>query len=387
MGIAPSGDSQDARSPTVKVGLGLYRHMLTPDYFAFARQAGATHVVIHLTDYFNKGGSNPRNNQPTGEKQQAWGVAGDPAKIWTAEEMKKIRGEVESAGLKLYAIENIDPAFWHDVLLDGPKRAQQIENVKTIVRRMGEAGIPVLGYNFSLAGVTGRVTGPWGRGGAVTVGMEGGEDAPIPNGMVWNMIYDENAPAGTLAPVAHEELWQRLQRFLADVMPTAEKAGVRLAAHPDDPPVPVLRQQPRLVYEPQMYQRLIDLDRSASNQLELCVGTLSEMARGDVYEAVENYSRQGRIAYIHLRNVVGKVPHYRETFIDEGQVDMIRILSILHKNHFDGVVIPDHTPQMSCAAPWHAGMAHTIGYMLAALATIEKNSKPGEAAAADVRRA
>ena len=60
----------------MKIGLGLYRHMLTPEYFAFARQAGATHVVIHLTDYFNKGGSNPTNNQPTGEKSEAWGVAG-----------------------------------------------------------------------------------------------------------------------------------------------------------------------------------------------------------------------------------------------------------------------------------------------------------------------
>ncbi|MFZ0431203.1 MAG: mannonate dehydratase [Candidatus Acidiferrales bacterium] len=370
----------------MKIGLGLYRHMLTPEYFAFARQAGATHVVIHLTDYFNKGGSNPTNNQPTGEKSEAWGVAGDPEKIWTAEEMKKIRGEVEAADLKLYAIENIDPAFWHDVLLDGPKRAQQIENVKTILRHMGEAGIGVLGYNFSLAGVSGRVTGPWGRGGALTVAMDGVEETPIPNGMVWNMIYDENAPEGTLAPITHEELWRRLERFLADVLPTAERAGVRLAAHPDDPPVAMLRQQPRLVYEPQMYQRLIDANRSASNQLELCVGTVAEMARGDVYEAVENYSRQGKIAYIHLRNVVGKAPKYRETFIDNGQVDMIRILAILHKNNFDGVVIPDHTPQMSCAAPWHAGMAHTIGFMLAALATVEKAGNPPEGAAAPLAR-
>jgi mannonate dehydratase len=94
------------------------------------------------------------------------------------------------------------------------------------------------------------------------------------------------------------------------------------------------------------------------------------MTDGDVYDAVDRYSRQGKIAYIHLRNVVGKVPRYRETFIDEGDVDMIRILSILARNRFDGVVIPDHTPQMTCAAPWHAGMAHTIGFMLAAQAML-----------------
>jgi len=71
------------------------------------------------------------------------------------------------------------------------------------------------------------------------------------------------------------------------------------------------------------------------------------------------------------------VPHYHETFIDEGDVDMIRILSILHRNRFDGVLIPDHTPQMTCAAPWHAGMAHTLGFMLATKAVIESPQRSG----------
>jgi len=358
----------------MKLGLGLYRHMLTREYYAFARQAGCTHVVIHLVDYFNQGSSNPRNNQPTGARYDPWGVAEDAEKLWRVDELAKIRKEIEDAGLVLAAIENLDPAHWHDILLDGPRRSQQIENVRTIIRRMGEAGIPILGYNFSLAGVCGRVTGPSGRGGAVTVGMDGPADVPIPNGMVWNMIYDQKAPPGTLASISHEELWRRLERFLEDVMPVAEESGVRLAAHPDDPPMPVMRQQPRLVYQPDMYQRLIDLTPSKSNSLELCVGTLAEMTEGDVYEAVDRYSNQGKIAYIHLRNVVGKVPYYRETFIDEGDVDMIRILSILKRNNFDGVIIPDHTPQMSCPAPWHAGMAHTLGYVLGASAMLESAS-------------
>lgn len=343
--------------------------MLTPEYFAFARQAGCTHVIAHLVDYFNQGTSNPRHNQPTGGKYEPWGRAGNPEELWTAEELKALRARVQDAGLILAGIENLDPAHWHDVLLDGPKRPRHIENVKTILRNMGEAGIPVLGYNFSVAGVSGRVSGPFGRGGAVTVGMDGPVDAPLPNGVVWNMIYDPDAPAGTLPSITHEELWRRLARFLEDVLPVAEQSGVRLAAHPDDPPLPTVRQQPRLVYQPYMYQRLIDLAPSANNALELCVGTMAEMTEGDVYEAVDRYSRQGKIAYIHLRNVTGKVPHYRETFIDEGDVDMVRILSILYRNGFDGVVIPDHTPQMSCAAPWHAGMAHTLGF-IAALKTV-----------------
>lgn len=359
----------------MKLGLGLYRHMLSRESYDFARQAGCSHVVIHLVDYFNQGSTNPRENQPTGGRETPWGVAGDPDRLWTVEEMKTIRREVEESGLTLAAIENLDPAHWHDILLDGPKRPQHIENVKTIVRRMGEAGIQVLGYNFSLAGVSGRVASRKGRGNALTVGMDGTVDTPLPNGTVWNMVYDCNAGPGTLPSITSEELWRRLQRFLEDVLPTAEECGVRLAAHPDDPPLPSLRRQPRLVYQPYLYQRLIDLAPSRCNALELCVGTLAEMTEGDVYQAVDEYSRQGKIAYLHLRNVAGKAPHYRETFIDEGDVDMVRILSILKRNHFDGVIIPDHTPQMSCAAPWQAGMAHTLGFALGALASLDASSR------------
>src|SRR6202035_4260166 len=101
----------------MKIGLGLYRHMLTRDYYDFARQAGCTHVVVHLVDYFNQGttqgsaqssaqvSSNPRNNQPSGGKYEPWGVAGDPEKLWTVEELISLRNEIENAGLVLAAIE------------------------------------------------------------------------------------------------------------------------------------------------------------------------------------------------------------------------------------------------------------------------------------------
>jgi mannonate dehydratase len=97
------------------------------------------------------------------------------------------------------------------------------------------------------------------------------------------------------------------------------------------------------------------------------VGTLAEMTEGNLYEALDTYSCQGKLAYVHLRNVRGKVPTYRETFIDEGDVDVPRVLQILRDNSFDGVIIPDHAPQMSCAAPWHAGMAFACGYLRAAI--------------------
>jgi mannonate dehydratase len=343
--------------------------MLTRENFQFARQAGATHIVAHLVDYFRGAPPNTRDDQPTGT-DRGWGLAGDPDKLWSLDELVALRQAIEAEDLKLEAIENFDPAHWHDVLLDGPKRARHIENVKTIIRRMGQAGIPVMGYNFSIAGVAGRTTGNYARGGAPSVGMEGPYDPPLFNGMVWNMVYDENAPAGTIPSITHEELWRRLERFLHEILPVAEEAGVTLAAHPDDPPMPTVRGQPRLVYQPRHYQKLIDLNPSPANALEFCIGSLAEMTEGDVYDVVDQYSRQQRLGYVHFRNVRGKVPTYKETFIDDGDVDMLRVLEILQRNKFDGVLIPDHTPQMTCAAPWHAGMAFAMGYMKAAMRSL-----------------
>ena len=86
-----------------------------------------------------------------------------------------------------------------------------------------------------------------------------------------------------------------------------------------------------------------------------------------VYEAVEHYSAQRSIAYMHFRNVSGCVPTYHEMFIDDGDIDMARVIAILKRNDFDGVLIPDHSPQMTCGAPWHAGMAFAMGYISAAV--------------------
>ena len=186
------------------------------------------------------------------------------------------------------------------------------------------------------------------------------------------MTYDPSAPPGSVGTVTSEQLWQRLADFLTALVPVAEEAGVRLAAHPDDPPLPTLRGTARLVIHPDLYQRLLDIYPSHSNALEFCQGTIAEMAGGDVYAAIDRYTKQGAIAYVHFRNVRGKVPEYHEVFVDEGDVDMVRALRIYHRNGYDGVIIPDHTPQMTCAAPWHAGMAYALGWMHAAIRIIDE---------------
>lgn len=157
----------------------------------------------------------------------------------------------------------------------------------------------------------------------------------------------------------------RLAFFLKEIIPVAEEAGVIMAAHPDDPPMPTVRGHARLVYQPHLYQKLLDLVPSPNSKLEFCMGTTQEMTEGNIYDTIDQYA--DKIAYVHFRNVRGKVPHYDEVFLDEGDIDMLHALRVFKKNNFDGVFIPDHTPAVECGSPWHAGMAFALGYMKAAM--------------------
>jgi mannonate dehydratase len=333
----------------MRLGLGLYAGGVTADNLRFARQIGATHIVCHLP----------------GEETLPGGSGS-----WQYEDLLRLRQHINRHGLELAAIENFRPEHWDQVLLGGPGRQAQMENLKTTIRNLGRAGIHCLGYYFSLAGVWGRVATRVSRGEAEAVGFHRAAappETPIPHGEVWGMKVAANPPPGDIGTVTIEELWARLAFFLENLVPVAEEAGVRLAAHPDDPPLPVLRGTARLITHPDHYQRLLDLKPSRSNALEFCQGTIAEMQGGDVYAAIDRYTRQGNICYVHFRNVRGKVPEYDEVFLDEGDVDMVRAMRVYHDNRFDGVLIPDHTPHTACPAPWHAGMAFALGYMRAIL--------------------
>lgn len=351
-----------------KLGLGLYKSLLNGDNFNFARQAGATHLVVQLVDYV-QGGANP---SLTGGYLNGWGMTNNQGKLWELDYLIRLKKEIESHGLTWEAIENFDPAHWYDILLDGPQRHTQMENLKRMIANIGKAGIPVLGYYFSIAGVWGWNSRPAGRGNAVTVGFDKDKidiNTPIKKGMVWNMTYDDDA-AGILPPVSRLEMWERLTWFLSRLLPVAEENGVMMVAHPDDPPVPQLRHTARLFYSMKEYEKLLEISSSPSNGFEFCLGTLQEMPEGDVLKKLDEYSATGKIGYIHFRNVKGKVPNYREVFIDEGDLDMAAAIRILKKNNYQGVLIPDHSPPMSCGAPWHASMAYALGYMKALIDTI-----------------
>lgn len=360
----------------MKLGLGLYRSQLTEENFRFAKQAGVSHLVVHLVDYF-KG---PEPVLTSGLNTLGWGLTDGGQQAWSTEELIALRERIEAHGLVWEAIENFDPAHWHDVLLDGPRKTEQLDGLKQIIRNVGEAGIPIIGYNFSLAGVWGWTRGPFARGGATSLRYDESAidpDTPMPNGMVWNMVYDPEAGPGHVPPVSSEEIWQRLEHFLGEILPVAEESGVKLALHPDDPPAESLRGAARLVNQPHKYQRLLDLVPSSSNTLEFCLGSLQEMREGDVYDSIRAYGEQGKIAYIHFRNVRGKVPFYEEVFVDEGDLDMTRVIRILREIGYEGVLIPDHTPELTCAAPWHAGMAFALGYLRSTIQAVDRLTDAG----------
>lgn len=353
----------------MRLGIGLYKDQLRQENYRFARQSGCTDIIAHLANYYTNGSIVPGTDGTAN-----YGVS-QVGEEWSLDSLLSLKREIEAEGLHLEGIENFSVADWYDVLLDGPMREKQMERLKQIIRNVGLAGIPVFGYNFSIAGVWGHERRKAARGGADTACFDhedGGKDFPIPNGQVWNMTYDLNAPEGFLKPVSHQELWDRWTRFAEEIMPVAQSSGVKMAAHPDDPPMPEMRGHARLVYEPQYYQKMVDINPNPSNCFEFCMGSIQEMQKGNIYEAIEQYLPQKRLAYIHFRNVKGKVPHYVEAFVDDGDIDMFQCLRLLKKYNYQGVLIPDHTPQLECGASWHAGMAYALGYMKAALQMLER---------------
>jgi len=349
----------------MKVGLGLYRQMLNKRHYQFAQQLGVTHIVAHLEDYFSA------NPQLANDEDMSWGKA--QSDDWTEELFTGLIADLAKYDLKLAAVENFAVRHWHDILLDGPKRDEQMDHLKLIIRAAGRAGVPCFGYNFSAVGVWGWKRAPYARGGAMSVGFDITKidpNEPIPKGMVWNMAYADKLGPEVEAPITHDQMWNRYTRFINELLPVAEESGVILAAHPDDPPVSELRLTAKLINSHNSYRRAFGINPSANNKAELCLGCLQEMDDGDIYETVEEFARADRIGYIHFRNVRGQIPNYREVFIDEGDIDMARIISILKRVGYQGVLIPDHTPELECDAPWHAGKAFAIGYMKALIAQL-----------------
>ena len=320
----------------MKIGLGAI-HEPDIERLQFARQLGVENIIVHTPELRGDG-------------------------FWDFQDLLLLRTRVESAGLKLFAIENMPRTFYDKVRYGQPGRDEQLEKVRKTIRNMGRAGIGCLGYDFNLVGV-------WRTGRAPTATSRGG--APVTS---YDHDLARNAPTFEMGEFDDETMWANYTYFLKAVVTVAEEEGVALALHPDDPPMESIAGTARIFRSTEALKRVIEIVPSPSNRLEFCQGTVSEWCQTaeEVYEAIRYFASRQRISYVHFRNVRGVVPKFEETFIDDGKVDMLEAMRAYHESDFDGVLMPDHTPHIIEDTQWgHRGRAYAIGYMKALLKCVQ----------------
>ena len=191
------------------------------------------------------------------------------------------------------------------------------------------------------------------RGGALVTGFstEDGKQLPLTQ-------YGE---------VSSEKIWENYEYFIKAVMPTAEKAGVKMALHPDDPPVPMLQGIGRILINADAIRKALSLSKSLSHGLTFCQGTYVTMGE-NIPALIEEFGKQGKIHFVHLRDVVGKPDEFRETFHDNGPTNMPQMLELYKKIGFNGILRSDHVPTMAGEANNLAGYGMSgnlfgIGYI------------------------
>jgi mannonate dehydratase len=271
-------------------------------------------------------------------------------KPWDYVPLALYREQVAEAGLRLDVIEDNPPM--DAIRLGLPSRDEELEAVCTLIRNMGALGIGVWCYNWMpvLGWIRTRFQVPT-RGGAIASGYEHAKLADAPH-----------TSAGT---VEAEQLWDNLAWFLERACPVAEKAGVRLALHPDDPPVPAVRGIARIMSTVESFERLTRLNPSEANGITLCQGNFTLMT--DDLPAVIR-SLGDRIAFAHFRDVRGTAEDFVETFHDDGQTDMLACMRAYRDIGYRGVLRSDHAPTLTgdtadVAGYSHQARLHAIGYM------------------------
>src|ERR1700694_5927195 len=319
----------------MRPGFGQF-NVATAEFLQFAAQYGATDVLL---------------NTPV--------LPG--ANRWELVDLVKLRVTVEQYRLKLSALENVPPYFYDHIMLNGPRRDEQIENMIYTVRNIARAGIPIFGYNWMPSHVW-RTPPAHIRGGAVATAYDHAvaEQMPLTHGR----MYSE------------AEIWANLEYWIKIITPVAEEEGIRLGIHPCDPPVEVLGGVPQILRSFAAYKRLIEIYPSDSNAIEFCQGTMAEMQDDvDIYDKIRYFGSRHKIMYVHFRNVDGTVPRFREEFINTGYVDMFKAMEIYYDVGFDSFFIDDHVPQTFQDTVWgHRGRAFANGYIQALIEAVTKQA-------------
>lgn len=260
---------------------------------------------------------------------------------------------IEQEGLTLAAIEDNPPM---DRLRYGMAGAEEeFDQICLFIENLGRLGIPLWCYNWMASlGWMRTSTRLRGRGGAIVSG--------------YNHDLVKNAPPPALGPVDSDTLWGTLEKFLRRVVPVAEKAQVKLAMHPDDPPGHAsVRAVARIMNSLEAFERLLKIVPSEANGVTLCQGNFTLMTP-DLPAAIRQVGATGRVYFVHFRDVRGTVNNFVETFIDNGQTDMVACMRAYRDVGFDGIMRTDHTPTLFGDEARYGGYSdlarlHALGYM------------------------
>lgn len=245
------------------------------------------------------------------------------------------QARIESFGMRLGVIEGYLPI---DRLKLGKDDGTDMAAMKALIRHCGEAGVPMICYNF-MAGtdwIRTSIDAPERAGSKVTAfDISQLETARIPGREPFRAELEPGSK--------RDDLWRHLEQFLTELVPVAEDAGVVLAMHPDDPPLPNLLGNDRIMHCVEGFERLVGLVPSPSNKIAFCQGSFAEMGV-DIPSVIRHLGEH--IAYVHFRDVRGTAENFAETWQDNGMTDMAEAMRAYREVGFDGPMRPDHVPQM-----------------------------------------
>lgn len=291
-------------------------------------------------------------------------------KTWAFEDIKNYKEMTEACGVKLVCIENVPIRFYDKVMLGLPGRDEQIENYIGLIRSFGKLGIPYFGYHFTPTFVWRTSYNEQTRGGARVSAYS--DKVARENGNLVN--YEARLDVEIPDP---EDMWKNHQYFMKAILPEAEKAGVKMALHPDDPPVSIVSGVARIFNSFESYVRAEKETDSPAWGIDLCLGCCSEMGGA---EAVEQFIRyfgpKGKIFYVHFRDVIGTPDHFRECYLGEGNFDPAKVMRLLRKSGFEGYVCEDHVPIMDHDSPFgHRARAYEIGKLQGMISMMDYDDK------------